>query len=74
MKLEIRKQGDDLILRIPENAIAELGWKAGDCLAAKIEGQGLSLVRSQTKRERTAATAEKVLEEYRETFEALAKT
>lgn len=74
MKLEVRKQGDDLILRIPENAIAELGWQSGDCLVAKVDAKGLSLVRSQTKQERTGAIAEKILEEYRETFEALAKT
>jgi hypothetical protein len=52
----------------------KIRWKQGDVFQASVEGDALKLSRAQAAHESAMEIAEQVMEEYRETFEALAKS
>lgn len=70
----IEKHGEKVYLVIPHEALAQLGWVAGDVLDLTIEAGSLRLTRSISKRALAMALARRAFVKYRETFEALAKT
>jgi antitoxin component of MazEF toxin-antitoxin module len=74
MIIEISKQGEEHVLVLPAEAVVQLGWQHGDVLEGEIADGVLKIVRSKTSHERSMEIAEKAFEEYRETFEALAKS
>jgi antitoxin component of MazEF toxin-antitoxin module len=74
MKVQIRKVGEELVVALPAEAIADLRWAAGDVLGAEITGHALKLVRVETDTDRTTRLADEVMKDYRITFETLAKS
>jgi bifunctional DNA-binding transcriptional regulator/antitoxin component of YhaV-PrlF toxin-antitoxin module len=74
MKLTIRKANEEFVVALPDETVARLGWGAGDVLAAEVIGDALRLVRIETKHDRAMRIADEMMEEYRTTFEQLAKS
>lgn len=74
MKIQIRRVGDEFVVALPAEAIADLRWGSGDVLGAEITGHALKLVRVETDNERTTRIADEVMKDYRITFEKLAKS
>jgi hypothetical protein len=64
----------NIALDVPEQFANQLGWDAGDiCEGAVVNGE-LRLVRTQTKHDHAMEIAEKMMDEYSELFESLAKS
>ena len=74
MNVEIRKCNERLVVELPTDAISGLGWSSGDILGAEIVGDALKLVRVETAHDRAMQIADKMMDEYRTTFEQLAKS
>jgi bifunctional DNA-binding transcriptional regulator/antitoxin component of YhaV-PrlF toxin-antitoxin module len=74
MKLEIRKVGDDTVIVVPAEVASELGWDPGDVCEGEVHGDVLRVVRTETKHAGAMRIALQIMEEYRETFEKLAKS
>jgi antitoxin component of MazEF toxin-antitoxin module len=74
MKFTVRKSGENLILVLPDEAVAKLGWTRGDVLAAEVIDGRLQIVHTQTFHDRAMEIARSGMVKYRKTFEALAKT
>jgi bifunctional DNA-binding transcriptional regulator/antitoxin component of YhaV-PrlF toxin-antitoxin module len=74
MKLEIRKVGDDTVIVVPAEVASELGWDPGDVCEGEVHGDVLRVVRTETKHAGAMRIARQIMEEYRETFEKLAKS
>jgi len=74
MKLKVRKSGENLILMLPDEIVAKLGWSRGDVLAAEVIDGELKIVRTQTFHDRAMEIARRGMVKYHKTFEALAKT
>jgi antitoxin component of MazEF toxin-antitoxin module len=74
MKFTVRKSGRNLIVVLPDDFVAKLGWRRGDVLTAEVVVAGLGITRIQTFHDRAMEFARRGMVNYRETFEALAKT
>jgi antitoxin component of MazEF toxin-antitoxin module len=74
MKLQVRQIKEQLGVAFPDDLIASLGWQPGDILEVELDANGLKIVRVQTAFEHGMRIAEQVMEEYRGTLEALAKS
>jgi antitoxin component of MazEF toxin-antitoxin module len=74
MKMEIEKNGDRRLVVLPPDLLAKLGWNVGDILSAEISENGVRFTRAQTAHDHAMEIAKDVMDEYRETFEALAKS
>ena len=74
MKLVIRKSNEDIVVVLPQDVLARLGWASGDALAAEIVGDGLKLLRVETDFDRTMRIARECMDEYSGTLEQLAKS
>jgi antitoxin component of MazEF toxin-antitoxin module len=74
MKLQVRKADEELVVILPNDVVVRLGWSPGDLLEAEIIGDALNLVRIEKKYDRAMRIADEVMEEYRTTFEQLAKS
>jgi putative addiction module antidote len=74
MELKLDKIGDDLVIVIPAEAVSTLQWKRGDILSAEVANDMLKIVRTKTVHDCAMDIADRVMAEYRETFEALAKS
>jgi hypothetical protein len=74
MKLKLTKIAGHHVFVLPADLIAKSGWKHGDIFQASVEGDALRLARTQDVHDPVMEIAEQVMEEYRETFEALAKS
>jgi hypothetical protein len=74
MKMQIGQCKDDLFVILPKQAVAQLDWACGDIVDIDVVDGGLKAVRIVTDHERTMDIASEVMDEYRETFEALAKS
>ncbi len=74
MKLTIHKANEDLVVVLPQQLVARLGWDSGDILDAEVVGGALKLVRIETAVDRTIRTADEVMDEYARTLEQLAKS
>jgi hypothetical protein len=67
MKLTIHTANERLVVALPQQIVARLGWSSGDVLEAE-------LVRVETANDRTMRTADDVMDEYAWTLEELAKS
>jgi bifunctional DNA-binding transcriptional regulator/antitoxin component of YhaV-PrlF toxin-antitoxin module len=74
MKLTIHQADDKLVVALPDQMVARLGWEAGNVLEAEVVGDGLKLVRVETAVDCTMQTADEVMDEYSRTLEELAKS
>ena len=74
MSIEIGKCKDNLFVVLPKSVAAALGWDHGDLVDMEVIDGGLKVIRTMTKHDHAMQIAERVMEEYRETFEALAKS
>ena len=74
MRVELRNFEEKLGIDFPDELIASLGWEPGDLLEVELEGKGVKITRVETAFERGMRIAERVMEEYREALETLAKT
>ncbi len=72
MTMTVRILGNDFTL--PDEVVAELGWKAGDVLRFSTEDGRLVISRAVTDHDRGMAFAHRCFAKYRQTFEAFAKT
>ncbi len=74
METKIQRLGNKRILSLPPELLAELGWDAGDILAAEVIGRGIKFVRPNSKRNVAMRIACRGMKKYRAAFEALAKS
>jgi antitoxin component of MazEF toxin-antitoxin module len=75
MKLQVRKVGDEILVAIPSELLARLGWEHGDICEAEIHGHELRVVRTETAKHAAAMKiARRGMEKYRETLAKLAKS
>ena len=74
MELKIRTCGDKLVVTFPDELAKQLNWGSGDILAVEVIDGDLKIVRTLTAHDHAMQIARKGMNEYRETFEALAKT
>jgi antitoxin component of MazEF toxin-antitoxin module len=74
MKLTIHKANERLVVALPEQVVARLGWGSGDVLEAEVVGDALKLVRVETDVDRSMRTADEVMDQYSWTLEELAKS
>ena len=72
MKFALYNSGRTIDL--PDELVAQLGWRRGDLLSIEAEKGALRIVRAQTYHDRAMHFARRAMVKYRETFEALAKT
>jgi putative addiction module antidote len=73
MKIKIGKCKENFFVVLPKNAITQLGWESGDILDIEVVDGGLKAIRATTKHDHAMEIADQVMDEYRETFEVLAK-
>jgi antitoxin component of MazEF toxin-antitoxin module len=74
MTLTIHKANEKLVVALPEEITARLGWSSDDILEAEVVGDALKLVRIDATFAGTMRTADEVMDEYGWTLEQLAKT
>jgi antitoxin component of MazEF toxin-antitoxin module len=74
MKVELRKCGESLTFALPPELVSELHWEPGDICECHIEADGLRIVRTETAHDHVMKIAREVMDEYRDVFEALAKS
>lgn len=74
MKLTISKSNERLVVNLPDEAVAQLGWARGDVLTAEVVDGGLRIERIQSFHDRAMEIARRGMVKYRQAFEALAKT
>ena len=74
MEIQIRKCEEGLFIVLPDNLASELGWEHGDILSAEIVANGATITRTMTAHDHAMKIADEVMDKYRETFEALAKS
>ena len=74
MKVKVSQIDEQLGVFLPDELIASLGWEPGDILQVEVENGGLRIVRVQKAFGQGVQVAEGLMDEYRETLEALAKT
>jgi antitoxin component of MazEF toxin-antitoxin module len=74
MEIQIRKCEKGLSIVLPENLVSQLGWGHGDILSAEVIANGATLTRAMTAHDHAMKIAREVMHEYRDTFEALAKS
>jgi putative addiction module antidote len=71
---KIEKQGERWVVTLPVDLLAQLGWNAGDVLAAEVFEEGIKLIRTETSHERAMQIARRGMHKYREAMEKLAKS
>jgi len=74
MAIQIRRCGEKLVIAFPGEVVARLGWGQGDLLEVEVADDSLKSVRSMTAHDHAMKIAGEAMNEYRETFEALAKS
>jgi AbrB family looped-hinge helix DNA binding protein len=74
MNSPISKCDDKFVITLPADAAEQLGWGPGDLLAVNVDGESLTVRRTKTKHEHAMELLNKAMVDYRETFEALAKS
>lgn len=45
----VQQEGDDLVLPLPDEAIAQLGWKVGDILIWDVQENGTIILTKKSK-------------------------
>ena len=74
MQGTIHKRGEKLLIDLPAELARSLGWEVGDVLSIDQIETGLKIERAMTAHDHTMKIAEECMDEYRETFEILAKS
>jgi antitoxin component of MazEF toxin-antitoxin module len=74
MNSTISKCDDKFVITLPANAVEQLDWGSGDLLTLTVEGGSLTITRTKTKHDHAMEILDKAMVDYRETFEALAKS
>jgi bifunctional DNA-binding transcriptional regulator/antitoxin component of YhaV-PrlF toxin-antitoxin module len=74
MKLGIAKTDDETVIVLPAKLASRLGWKPGDICEARVDGDHLSIIRTETKHERAMRIARQGMKRYRHTLAKLAKS
>jgi hypothetical protein len=74
MQGTIHKCGDKLFIDLPIELSLKLGWEVGDVLSIDQVENSLKLNRVMTARDHAMKIARECMDEYRETFETLAKS
>jgi antitoxin component of MazEF toxin-antitoxin module len=74
MKIQIGRCEDNLFIVLPKQVVAQLDRGSGDIIGIEVADGGLKAVRIVTDHDRTMDIANEVMDDYRETFEALAKS
>jgi antitoxin component of MazEF toxin-antitoxin module len=74
MDTKVSKCGDNLYIAIPADAAAQLKWTPGDILSVDYVDGGMKFVRTATAHDHAMAIARQVMDDYQETFAALAKS
>jgi antitoxin component of MazEF toxin-antitoxin module len=74
MVAKIEKDGERRLVELPPELLSQLGWDAGDVLAVEISKDGVKFTRVQTADNDAMEIAEGIVDEYRETLEALARS
>jgi hypothetical protein len=74
MKMQVTKCKDNLTLVLPKEVVTELGWGDGDIVDVTASGARLLAERVMTNHDHSMQIARRLMDEYRETFEALAKS
>ena len=70
----IEKDGDKRVVELLPELLPQLGWDVGDVLTAEIFEHGIKFMRTKTAHDHAMEIAMDVMEKYRETFEAVAKS
>jgi hypothetical protein len=65
---------DNLFVILSKQAVDKLDWGSGDIVDIEVIDDGLKVVRTMTKHDHAMIIAERIMVEYSETFEALAKS
>ncbi len=73
MKTKIGKCKNNLFVILPKEAVQQLCWDLGDIADVEVADGGLKVVRIMTQHDHAMEIAERGMDQYRETFEALAK-
>ena len=63
-----------MIVVLPDDVVAKLGWMRGDALSAEVVNSSLKITRTQKSHGRAMEIARRGMVKYRKSFEALAKT
>jgi hypothetical protein len=74
MQSTIHKCGDKFVVDLPIELSLKLGWGVGDVLSIEDVEGGLKVERTMTAHDHAMKIARECMDEYRETFEALAKS
>ena len=74
MQGTIHKCGDKLLIDLPIKSSLKLGWSVGDILSIDQVESGLKINRVTTAHDHAMKIARECMDEYRETFESLAKS
>ena len=74
MRLETGEFSDRTAIVLPDDLLSQLGWEHGDVLEGEVVDGALRIARTQTKHDQAMQIAREIMEEYRETFETLAKS
>jgi antitoxin component of MazEF toxin-antitoxin module len=74
MQTTIHKCGEKLLIEMPTGLSAKLDWGVGDVLSVEVVEGGLKVERVMTAHDHALEIARECMAEYRETFEALAKS
>jgi putative addiction module antidote len=73
MKVKVCQFDEELGVLLPDELILSLGWEPGDIIQVQLENGGLRMARVQTAFENGMEVAEVLMNEYRDTLQALAK-
>jgi putative addiction module antidote len=74
MKTKIATCGESLVILLPKETATTLEWDSGDILDVEAANGALKLTRAMTEHDHAIEIARELMDEYRETLEALAKT
>jgi hypothetical protein len=74
MDPKIHKLDDELIVVLPPDFLAQLGWGVGDLVAASRHEDGIKLTRTKTAYDHAMEIAKGAMDEYHDTLAALAKS
>jgi antitoxin component of MazEF toxin-antitoxin module len=74
MKLRLCKVDNDVALVLPAAVVSRLDWEPGDVCEVEVHGDALRVVRTESKHASAMKIARQMMEEYRDTFETLAKS
>jgi antitoxin component of MazEF toxin-antitoxin module len=74
MKLKLCRVDNDVALVLPADVVSQLDWGPGDECEGEVHGGELRVVRTETKHAAAMKIARQMMEEYRDTFEKLAKS